>query len=134
MRPHLLSVCIAAVLLSLLSSLALTTAPAQACGKPIIIGYRPTEGDTVADTYQMVAEVRDSKVAVEMVLFMVDGALVAVAKTPTTGTTYAADLKPSSLADGEHKWRAAALLADGTVLNSEAIVFSVINPPASDTK
>jgi hypothetical protein len=133
MPVRVLFACVIVALLSSLLPLTLTSAPVQACGMPIVIGHRPT-GDTVAGTAQLVAEVKHSKVSVETVSFMVDGVLVATTKTPTTETTYSAGWDTTKVANGEHKWSAAALLADGSVLNSDAITVTVSNDPPPSTK
>ena len=129
------AVCVVLVLLSGLAFLALTSAPVQACDRPpIVIGCGPIVGGDLIGLCGMTAEVKGSKVAVEMALFLVDGVLVAASKTPSTGTTYSAKWNTATVANGEHKLRAAAVLADGSVLNSDAATVTVKNapPPAAN--
>lgn len=132
------AVCVAAVLLSSLVAFAFTAVPAHACEMPpIIISYLPVIGpgpDAVASTRPLGAEVKNNKVAVEMVLFMVDGKLVAVSKAPAEGTKYTTDWKTAGVADGEHQFTAAAVLADGSVLNSNVVSVVVKNEPAPAPK
>lgn len=129
--------CVVATLVTGLAFVVFPSAIAEACRlPPIIIVYGPTPGGgVVADgSSQVTAEVKNNEVAVEMVLFMVDGALVAVSKTANAEARYAAQWNTTKAANGEHKLRAAAVLADGSVLNSETVSVVVKNEPVPEPK
>lgn len=119
------------------SSVAFVALPsAHACDMPpIIIVHRPSpDGGSVAKSAQVTAEIKNSTVAAEMVLFMVDGTIFAASKTPTEGAKYTVEWKTDKLDNGEHKLRASAVLADGSVLNSEVVPITVKNEPPADAK
>ena len=86
-----------------------------------------TGGQEFSGTVPLVAEVKNCETKGDMVVFLVNGTIVAVDRSVDETGRYTAQWDTTKTKDGEITLRASAVLADDKVLNSEPLKVVVTN-------